>query len=279
MADEYPEQIVVDPEEVRKRRQIAEAVAEAYRRFPQVCGIHLWGSTVLGDADRDSDVDVGIYLSGTIPTEEERMSAMRGLIDDPASVTFGEIKGLEAYDKQRVRGLWVGVGWWLFESNLQGIRNTLAGLLDTLDDAKAENELGEIQRLILLWDPQGLQADLQSMVGDWFQTDGKRQIIEKRLARAEHETTQHLPRALAKGDVVWAEDSRRNALNELIRVVYYLNNRFLRRLKGVDIELRHFEIKPPEFVGRIRAVATCGLRSSVPALAELLQDVGRLAGM
>jgi len=277
MTEGCPQCIIVDTEEIRRRREVAQDVAEVYRHFPQVCGVHVWGSTVAGDPDSYSDVDVGIYLSGPIPAERERLAALGKLVDDPASVTFGEIAGLEAYDKLPVRGLWVGIGWWLFEPNLQSIRSRLASLLDTLDDAKAENELGEIQRLLLLYDPRGLQADLKRTVDAWFETDGKAEIIERRLARAEYEITQHLPRALANGDVVWAEESRRNAMNELIRVVYYLNNRFLRRLKGIDIEARDFALKPPEFIPRIRAVATADLGSSLALLRELYEDVARLA--
>jgi predicted nucleotidyltransferase len=273
----YPEDIIVDPEEVRKRREIAQEVGDVCRRFSQVCGVFMWGSAVLGNSDSHSDVDVGVYLSGPIPAEEERLAAYMELIDDPASVTFGEIPGLAGYDKLPVRGLWVGMGWWLFESDLQSIRGKLARMLDTLDDAKAENELGEIQRLLLLWDPNGLQAGLKRTLDEWFQTDGKAQIIERRLARAEFGVAQHLPRALAQGDVVWAEESRRNALNEIIRVVYYTNNRFLRRLKGVDIELRAFAAQPPEFVRRIRAVATADLGSSLPLLRELFDEVACLA--
>jgi len=269
----YPDDIILYPGEVSKRREIAAAVAAAYRELAHVCGIFSWGSTAAGDADSSSDVDIGVYLSGPIPSREARRLAARALADDPAAMSFGGLTGLEGCEKFWVSGVPVFVGWWSLEKDRRFLERKLRSLPKTLDDAKAENELGEVQRTLLLWDPQGSQADLKRIVGSWFETKGKEELVSKRLTRAEYEITNHLPRALGRGDAAWAEESRRNALNELIRIVYYLNNRFLRRLKSVDLELQAFRIKPSDFVSRIRRAAISDPRAALPILTDLLADV------
>ncbi|MBI3944397.1 MAG: hypothetical protein HY321_00605 [Armatimonadetes bacterium] len=275
--ESYPERMSVDHVQVSRRREVAAEVAAVYRRFPQACGILAWGSTAAGGADSCSDVDIGVYSSGPIPTEDERRRALSGLADDPGSAGMGRFGDLQGCEKFSVRGLPVFVGWWLLDEERSNLQRKLSRLLDTLDDAKAENELGEIQRAIVLWDPQRLIAGLQGLIAGWFRTGAKADLIFERLNRAEYEIRQHLPRGLAIGDVVWAEESRRNALNELIRALYYLNDRFLRRLKGIDLEVEGFGSQPTKFIPRVRTIAVSDLRASLPLLRELVDDITRMA--
>lgn len=81
------------------------------------------------------------------------------------------------------------------------------------------------------------------------------------------------PRALDKNDVVWAEDCRHSVLSELVRVVYYKNDRFLRRLKGVDLELEEFPRKPRGFIRAVREIAAADPGQALPRLRELLKHV------
>ncbi|MDQ7780516.1 MAG: hypothetical protein RDV41_12545, partial [Planctomycetota bacterium] len=142
----------------------------------------------------------------------------------------------------------------------------------SLDDAKAENELGEIQRLLVLWDPDGRIRELQALIAAWFSGPEKEKLVRERLDRAEYALTHDLPRAIDKRDVVWAADLRHLILNEIIRALYYRNNRFLRRLKGVDLEVETFAIKPRGFVRKIREAASVGAGDAIRSLRDLLEE-------
>jgi predicted nucleotidyltransferase len=270
------ERIKTYPVEDRRRREVGCDVANAYRTLERVCGIYAWGSTAVGDSDAHSDVDIAVYSSDSIPSEADRALNLRGLADDPASVSFGRLRDLEGYDKFHVRSIAVFVGWWLLEQQEAFVEEELSSLLDRLDDALAENDLAELQRALVLWDPDGHVARLQGIVRDWFGTPKKKALIDQRMARAEFEVAQHLPRALARGDAVWAEEARRSALNEMIRVVYYLNNRFLRRLKSVDTEIETFGIAPANLTRRVRKIAISDPGTALPQLQDLLTDLESL---
>lgn len=266
-------EIITYPWEVHKRQRIAQQAAQVYRDFEAVACVFAWGGTALGDADPGSDVDVGIYLAAGIPAEAQRKKALAAFADNPDAISFGKFADLVGCESFSVEGIHVFVGWWSFEDDKRRIQAKLRTLPDRLDDAKAENELAEIQRLLVLWDPDGQIGELQALIAEWFKKPEKQKIILERLSRAEYALTHDLPRAVNKGDVVWAEDLRHHVLNEVIRALYYQNNRFVRRLKGVDLEIEVFPIKPRSFVQRIREAAMAAAKDTNQLLRELLEDV------
>lgn len=102
-------------------------------------------------------------------------------------------------------------------------------------------------------------------------------LIEERLERARCAVEDDMPRALTCDDVIWAEECRRSALNELVRAVYYLNGRLLRRLKSVESEIEEFEARPRDCANRLRRIAAASAGDALPDLRTLLADVATLA--
>ncbi len=260
------------PKEVEKRRRIAQRVSDAYQRFPGVAAVFSWGSTASGHADGSSDVDVGVYVRTDPPDDAARRAALRGLADDPDAAVMIPFARLVASDKFWVDGVPVFVAWWDLNKERRFLRSRLTRLLDSLDDALAENEVGEIQRSRVLFDPEGVIEGLRRIISDRMTRLGPR-LARERVDRARATIEEDLPRALACDDLVWAEECHRNALNELVRVVYYLNGRLLRRLKGVEDDMEGLDVKPADCSGRLRRIAGAPVAEALPELEALLAEV------
>lgn len=265
----------LNPAEAEKRRGTARAVASAYRRLPPVCAIFCWGSTASGLADALSDVDMGIYADGVVPDRNVRLTTLRDVADDLEAAASGRFGRLEAFDKFTVSGIPVFVAWWRADDEEAFIRERLHRLPEALADRDAESELGELQEALVLWDRKGRLGRLRNEI-ELGLSAMRPQLVGERLSRARYDVD-NLPRALQASDLLWAEECKVGAINELARVVCYLNGRFLRRLRGMDEEVAKFRALPPDFSVRLRRLALATPSRASAGLRRLLQDVTALA--
>lgn len=148
--------------ETKKRQHAAVQVADVYRRLPGVVVLFAWGSTATGRADSSSDIDFGVYVRGKVPSEEARRAELIRLVDNPNEVRFTKFGRLEAVDRLSVQSLPVFVAWWDVDKEVTFLRSRLDRLLDNLDDGLAENELGEIQRSLVLGIQKGFWLESES---------------------------------------------------------------------------------------------------------------------
>lgn len=102
-------------------------------------------------------------------------------------------------------------------------------------------------------------------------------LLSERLERARYDIENHIPRALAGQDYIWAEECRRSALNEIIRAVFYMNGLFLRRLKGVPTEAEKLAIRPEGYSEKLKLIATSPVATALPHLSALFGEVAALS--
>jgi len=221
-----------------------------------VAAIALGGSRARGTADRQSDVDLGIYYNGERPFSIGALDrAARDLDDRHIS---GLVTDFGAW------GPGVNGGGWL---TLDGIHvdflyrdlNVVARAIDECLEGRVQslhqlghplgfqNQIyaGETQVCQALYDPQGALAELKARVAD-YPEPLRATIITKHLFDAEFELT-IAGKPASRCDTMYVAGCLFRAAGFMVRVLYALNRTFFINEKGAMAEARTFTLAPPAF--------------------------------
>lgn len=264
-------------------------------RVAQVDGVSaivLGGSQARGTADRNSDIDLGLYYESNEPFSIDELDRAAQELDDrhtPRQVTrFGEW------------GPGVNGGGWLLVGgrHVDFIYRELSAVREAINECRTgrprsiyqlghplgfHNQIyvGEVNCCRPLHDPGGVIAELKSMVRK-YPPALRRAIIDKHLSDAEFEL-RIADKPTRRGDVMYVAGCLFRAAGFLTLVLYALNRRYFLNEKGSFAESREFPIRSRGFHSALtRVLANPGrtptaLARSVAEVQRLVAQVRRLS--
>lgn len=272
--------------------RVLEPIIRRVARVDGVAAIVLGGSQARGTADRDSDIDLGLYYEAAEPFSIDELDRAAQELDDrhlPRQVTrFGEWgPGLNG-------GGWLQVGG----RHVDFIYRELGAVREAIDECRAgrprsiyqlghplgfHNQIyvGEINCCRPLHDPDGVLAELKSMVRK-YPPALRSAIIGKHLFDADFELG-IADKPARRGDVMYVAGCLFRAAGFITLVLYALNRRYFVNEKGAFAESRGFPIRPRGFHSALaRVLANPGrtpaaLARSVAELQRLTAQIRRLA--
>jgi len=242
----------------RWRRQVVRPLLDWYAALDGVDAVMLGGSTARGDADRWSDVEVGVFWERP-PTATQRRAV-------PAEVRLLNVDGPPPWDDQvHVDGLMLEVAHTLSESVDDALNDLLAGRPDgaTLQLAQgfvdSTDVTGRRPELVARWQKRvaTYPRDLAIAV---VQHDGNIEKFWRLQMLIERENPLLISREFVR------------ITGQFLTVLHALNGRYCGHIlafKRLDTMERDLLLAPPSLAARVRAVFS----SPAPTGAQILHDL------
>jgi hypothetical protein len=247
---------------VEKARTLGE-IADRLRVVPNVIAIVLGGSYASGLAQRDSDIDVGIYYRETTPFSIDHMRSVAESICTPGSVpTVTEMYGW---------GPWVNGGAWIqtptgkvdfLYRNLDQVQRVIEegcrGILDHDYDQqppygfRSVVYFGETHICLPIHDPDGEIARLKQSVADYPEAMRER-MIQNSLWGVEFSLL-FCRRFAGAADVYNAAGCMSRVAQYLVHTLFALNKEYFVSDKYAKRLLDRFALQPREFMTRLERV-------------------------
>ncbi len=247
-------------EAARWRRQMVRPVLDWYAAVEGVDAVMLGGSTARGDADRWSDVEVGVFWRRP-PTTAERLA-----VAGAADVRLVNIDGPPWDDQLYLGELMVEV--------VHTLTQTVESALDELLSGKPDGEIMQLAQGII--DGREVIGPRAELVAGW----------RERVATYPRELALAVVRYNGNIEKFWRWQmffERDNPLlvarefvrmtNQLLNVLYALNGRYcghvlaFKRLDALDLPLA-----PPSLANRIRAVFDRPAPEGAQTLHDLIEE-------
>ena len=271
---------------------VAESIAARLGETEGVVAVSLGGSWARGTAEKNSDIDVGIYYWSSKPPLVERLRQLArdlGADGSPPAVTdFGEWgPWVNGGAWLRIRGLKVD---WLYrdlERVSKVIEDCCRGVV-TCDYYLGHPHgfhnhiyLAEVHYGRPLHDPSGVLAELKKSVAV-YPEPLKRALVSKYLYDANFML--ELARSTAsRGDVFHVAGCLFRCAAALVQVLFALNETYFMNEKGAVSTVDYLSIKPPSFSSRITGILSRpgdvpdALLARVDAMASLITETSFLA--
>jgi hypothetical protein len=253
--------VIADMNEASQwRLEVARFVATIIACNSKVQAIMLGGSASRGNADRYSDIEIGVFWSED-PTEADRMAPIL-----PAGGVFWE---LDPYDERDFT--------WMEEWGLGGVKMDMRNLtlngLQRIINAVREGDTGEFRQTALSAIQHGIPLFNEPLIQQW-----KARISEYPVRLGEAMVRENLEldewcwwaELLAqRGDLSMAYSAFSYAAQNTLAILLGLNRIYHPGFKWVNRMIAEMTIKPQDLGARIERVFACAPIDAVPLLRDL----------
>lgn len=253
--------------ESSRRLRLAKHVAEKYKQITGIDSIAVGGSTALGSAYSQSDIDMWATYS-ELPSVEERQKIGCKLIEEygdepqPKWVTQGQV------DPFRIDGVDVGV--------MLGHNNDLLQVPDNREQVMGtprEVGISEYYDSVVLYDPKGLWRQVKARLDDYPVSIGEK-IINENLDKITTILQDDMLKAVMTQNIFLALEVQVLSLEAFLRILFALNKRYYRRLRDISAVISDFEITPKDCELRLKAWAKERFPSKIRViLLDLVKDI------
>lgn len=255
------------------RRRIAEKIAPAYARNPNIACILLGGSTARGQADRYSDIEIGVFWH-TPPTDDDRRQAA-ALIPQAEARHYPYEAAEDAWADDLILRLPVpghkanGVLVEVVHYTIAGMQRALNAVLDDFD-----TDLGKQNLVSALVD--GMHLTGSATAGAWRQRasaypDGLAQAMIERYGIIDHFWRWQM--LLERGDnhmLLYQMFSQ--VEQQVLLVLLALNRQYYSGFKWIDTVIDRCPLQPPDLRKRLRAPFQAAPDTGARMLAGLVED-------
>jgi hypothetical protein len=255
----------------RIRRDHAIRIAATYAASPKVAAVVLGGSTARGDADRFSDLEIGVFWLDA-PTDDERSAAIER--------TQGDLEQLYPYDP--VERAWfddwkvgrrggvpkTGISVDMVHVTTATVDWALEAALERHDPADAIQVL-----LAVLVDGVPLHGD--DLLGRWRAAAAGYPPGLARAVVAAHAQIDHFWRLeafRARENPVLAYRAVVDVHERLLRTLLAVNRIYFFGVKSLDAVGAGLDVAPPDLLGRIRRAYRGDLTEAERVLAALVEE-------
>jgi predicted nucleotidyltransferase/DNA-binding Xre family transcriptional regulator len=255
----------------RTRREHAERIGAVYAANPRVAAVVLGGSTARGDADRFSDLELGVFWHEDV-TDEERLGAIEA--------AGGDLEFLDPYDREW--RAWYDT-WKVGRRDgarktgisVETVHATTATLDWALEGALERHDASDVIQLLL------------SALVDGRPLHGEELLAPMRTAATGYppELARAVVAAHAQIDHFWRFDMFRERDNPVLaaRAIVEIHERVLHVLlavnrvyyfgfKSLEAVCDRLEIAPTDLLPRIRRAYGDDLIAAEHGLRELVED-------
>lgn len=253
-------------------RQLAKKIVESCpKNFASE--IALTGSAARGTADEDSDIELNCWVKNDIPSRAERQWWLESIGAKEISFDEEPISDGSFWATFLLEGTWVEIGWQTETKQEQLLDAILKGCV--LDTGRLINA-GLIAHSVVL-----------RSNGQLLKWQGKLEVYPKVLAQnliADLLESWQYPHLLK---VRWALVRRKQPfaltqrltqdINNLIRILFALNNQWETDTKWLDLIVSQMSIKPIRLVERVNNIFSClSLGERVFITVELIVETLKL---
>lgn len=247
------------------RVTLARQVAPFIAANSDVQAIMLAGSTSRGNADRYSDVEIGVFWSRP-PTDEERLA--------PIEPSGGVLWELDEYNE--VDEIWMGE--WGIHGVKMDVRNLtvekmeriLSDVLEHYDtDPFKHATLSALQHAIPLYNAPLLEGWQQRIA--YYPDELAHAIVEQHLDLTEWPWW--IETLIARDDIPLLYQSFSEAVWEILGMLIGLNHLYHPGHKWMDRLINEFRIAPPNLSKRIKAAFRCEPVGGMLKLKMLILEV------
>jgi predicted nucleotidyltransferase len=275
-----------------KQRDLLQSLTKQLSAIRGVQAVVLGGSHARGRARSHSDIDLGIFYSEPAPFSIQSIRELADAVNDTAGPVVTEFYGW---------GPWVNGGSWLTigGQRVDLIYRSLEHVKRVIVEAEAGQYelhylqqppfgffsgtyLGEISVCIPLFDPQRLIDLLKRRVIVY--PDALRQtVIRDFLWMAEFGLFAFARKFAARSDAWGTASCLASAVNQLVMVLFALNQRYPLNDKTAMEEVAEFDHAPKEFPQRVqKTFARLGtsveeLTAAVESVTQLFRETAELA--
>ena len=271
---------------------VAESVAARLGEIERVVAVTLGGSWARGTAEKNSDLDVGIYYWSSKPPSVKTLRELARDLD--AEVCRAEVTDFGEW------GPWVNGGAWL---RIRGLKvdwlyRDLERVSKVIEDCRRgvvtcdyylghphgfHNHiyLAEVHYGRPLHDPSGVLAELKKSIAA-YPEQLKQALVSKYLYDANFML--ELARSTAsRGDVFHVAGCLFRCAAALVQVLFALNETYFMNEKGAVSTVDYLSIKPPSFSSRITGIlsrpgdVSDALQARVDEMASLIAETSFLA--
>lgn len=252
----------------------------------EITAIALGGSYALGNATKNSDIDLAIYYSEKFPPNIEEIRSIAKQFDssDPLVIT-------NFYEW----GPWVNGGAWLYTKigEVDWLYRNLDQVNRVIEEAKKGKfawdyrqqppygyfsvmYLADLQSNISLYDPQGILSQLKEET-KIYPESLRNAIIQEHLWSIEFSYFNAVKLA-ERNSIYGTVGCITRIVAELTQVLFGLNRVYFSSEKNALKTIETFSIKPPKYSHRVNAILSRAgegitLIESLKNLKELIQEV------
>lgn len=239
---------------------LASALSEGLARLPGVAAVVLGGSQATGEADQESDIDIGIYYRHESPPDVEALQSFARQVDD---------RGSEAHlTRVGEWGPWINGGAWLVVKGQRvdwlyrdvgdvqlAISSARAGLISSHYQPGHPHAFhnyiyaGEVHYARPLYDGDGVLDALKQLT-DPYPPELKEAIVKKFLweGRFSLDTAR---KSAARGDVTYVAGCIYRTAMCLVQVLFAANGRYCINEKRAVTTAGSLPLSPPGFASTI----------------------------
>jgi predicted nucleotidyltransferase len=266
---------------------IVQAVAGKLSGIPGVVAVVLGGSWSRGDSDAVSDLDLGVYYSGSDPPSVDVLRQAAAELDTssspPVATEFGEW------------GEWVNGGAWLTvgDQRVDWLYRELERVSATIDACVAGRPtchyylghphgfhnhiyLAEVHHCRPLFDPRGVLEELKERVRIY--PPGLKEALMRKYAYDARFMLELARKPAQRGDVFHVSGCLFRCAAALIQVLFARNEEYFMNEKGSLAATDRFTNRPTDFSKRVSALLSRpgespeSLERSLEAMAALLEE-------
>jgi len=214
---------------IEKRLEIADRVAKAVGRFPEVRAACASGSVALGLADEESDVDLAFICSPAIPGADARRTIYRELTDADAEIDV-DVLGRGSFDCLPLEGVQV-------EPEFHTVRELQHKIALALKSTCCERQdsftmfgrspyavLADVHYWRILFDSDAVVSDLKRRVA-CPETLRRAILRQGRFLDDPHIINEH-ERACLRGDAVYAMQCQSRIAEHVVQIAFALNRTY-----------------------------------------------------
>ena len=275
------------------QRSMVQELVDVLEQVAGFQGAALGGSYARGLARADSDIDLGIYYSEASPLSVQGVREVATRLPGSVNPIVSELSEW---------GPWVNGGAWLtiHGQRVDLIYRSLEHLERVICDAeRGKHELhfgqhppfgffgptylGELSIAVVLRDPSGRIASLQSRVAEYPEALRK-QVVQDYLWSVEFALHGFARKFALRGEVYLTASTIGRCVHALVLVLFAMNRRHLVNDKAALPEISEFSLCPQDFCSRVEALlsqvgaSSAELQRSVGLLRALFEEVVTLSG-
>ena len=247
------------------RYALARQIAPFIAVNPNVQAIMLAGSTSRGNADRYSDVEIGVFWSRP-PSDEERMAPI-----EPSGGVFWELDEYNDVDE-----IWMGE-WGMFgvkmdvrNLTVEKMERIISDVIQQYDtDPFKHATLSALQHAIPLYNAPLLEGWQQRIIH--YPDELARAIVEQYLDLTEWPWW--IETLIARDDIPLLYQSFSEAVWQILGMLIGLNHLYHPGNKWMDRLINELAIAPPDLSRRIKAAFRCEPLGGLLKLKMLILEV------
>lgn len=269
-----------------------QSVVGQLQKVEGIAAIVLGGSRACGTETAESDIDIGVYYRPEQPIDIKALEKAAEDMDDQHR--SGLITAIGEW------GPWINGGGWLKAGGfpLDVLFRDAAKVSGVIDDCRQGRidihyqpghphgfctsiYIGEVARCRVLWDPEGLIAEMRARTAPY--PDALRKAtISKFLWEADFSLA-NARKALGRNDVSYAAGHLFRTVSCLVQVLFACNGEYLLNEKGAVAYCNRFGAAPADFERRVQEGFAClsaersGITKAIALFAALVGEMQEIA--